>query len=368
MAGLQELARQGQSPWVYGLSRVMLNDGTLMGLIDQGVRGATLEPAEVGRAIAEDGCYEDQLRRTPVEVDDRQAYFELLAVDAQRACDALIASAFLGSGRDGWVSVSLDPDNARDTAATIAQAAWLHGSVHRHNFMVQVPATVEGLPAIEECTARGIPVDATLLYSQQRHREAANAYLTGLWRYLEAGGSPSGIGSVASFPLAWLDAEADRGLAGSGGPEDLRGTMAVANAKLAHQTQEEVFAGRPWEELAAAGASPQFCRWSATVPSDLADDDVRYVEELIGPDSISTMSVELLQAFRDHGDATRANLDAEVEQASSILDRFTRAGVHYADLTRELEQWSLAQAAATFHETVSLIGSTRDALDHCPLR
>lgn len=361
---LQELAARGQSPWVHGLTRAMLDDGTLAALIEAGVRGAAMDPVEVGRAVADDHCYDERLRSFPPEADDREAYFRLLIADARAACDALGPCALLGSGRDGWVSAGIDPDNARDTAAALAQAVWLHGEVGRPNFMVQIPATVEGLPAIEECAARGIPVDATLLYSQQRHGEVANAYLTGLWRFLEAGGAPAGIGSVASFPLTWLDAEADRRLAAVAGPEDLRATMAIANAKLAHRAQEKVFSGGRWEDLVAAGASPQYCRWTATSPRDLAAaDDVRYVEMLIGPDSVCTMSPQLLRAFCDHGEVSRDPLDAEVEEAALTLDRFTRADVHYADVTEELERWSLAQLAAAFHETVSLIGAVRDELN-----
>lgn len=359
---LHAMAVHGQSPWVHGLSRAMLDDGTLADLIEQGVRGAAMEPAELGRAAADGRGYDGRLRALPSGIGDREALFTLLIADAQRACDVLGPYALPGSGGDGWVSAGIDPGNARDTAATIAQAVWLHGQVGRPNFMVQIPATVEGLPAIGECTARGIPVDATLLYSQQRHREAANAYLTGLWRFMETGGSPARVGSVASFPLTWLDAEADRRLGDVAGPEDLRGTMAVANAKLVHRTQEELFSGRRWEELAAAGASPQYCRWTGTSPSDLAADDVRYVLELVGPDSVSTMSPHLLQAFRRSDAPITASLDVDVEQAGAALDRFTHAGVHYADITRELEQWSLAQLAAAFNEAVSVISAVRDGL------
>lgn len=362
MTSLQEMLRRGQSPWVHGLSCAMLADGTMSGLIEAGVRGATLVPAEIGRSVADSHCYDEQLRTTPAEVDDRTAYFGLLVADARRACDALVAGARQGPGGDGWVSAGIDPDHAHDTAATIEDVIWLHEAVQRPNFMVQIPATVEGVQAIEECTARGVPVDATLLYSQQRHRETANAYLTGLWRFLEAGGSPARVGSVASFPLAWLDAEADRRLTGVGGAEDLRGTMAVANAKLAHRTQGDVFSGGRWEELAAAGASPQYCRWAATSPSDLAEYEIHYVEQLVGPDSVCTMSPHLVQAFRDGGTAPGAELDVDVEQADLTLDRFARAGVHYADVTRELERWSVVQLAAAFHETVSLIGAARDEL------
>lgn len=363
MTSLQEMLGRGQSPWIHGLSCAMLNDGTLSDLIEAGVRGATMEPAEMGRRIADDGCYDEQLRRTPREVGDRQAFFEILVADAQRACDALKACALKGSSRDGWVSAGIDPDDAHDTAATIACASWLHEAVQRPNFMVQIPATVEGLQAIEECTARGIPVDATLLFSQQRHRETANAYLTGLWRFLEAGGSPADMGSVASFPLAWLDAEADRRLRDADGAEDLQGTMAVANAKLAHRTQEEIFSGDRWQELAAAGASPQYCRWAATSPSDLVASEIRYVEQLVGPDSVCTMSTHLVQAFRDGATVPGDELDARVAEADLTLDRFTRAGVHYADVTGELERWSVSQFAAAFHETVSLIGAARDAVN-----
>lgn len=361
MTSLHELIALGQSPWVHGLSCAMLDDGTLTRLIEAGVRGAAMDPAEMGRAVADDGCHDERLRKMPPDTAARDAYFELLVVDAQRACDAFAAGTPGDSpGRDGRVSAGIDPDCARDTAATVAQAAWLHRKVRRPTFMVQIPATPEGVPAIEECTARGIPVDVTLLYSRQRHREAAHAYLAGLERFVQAGGSPADVGSVASFPLTWLDAEADRRLTAAEGPEDLRGTLATANAKLAYQTQQRVFAGGRWQELAAAGATPQFCRWTATTPSDLAESEVRYVRELIGPDSICTMSTHLLQAFCVGALDLKPGLDVEIEQAGLTVDRFLRAGVDYADVTGALEQWSLTQLAAAFHETVSLVGAALD--------
>lgn len=362
MTVLHELVRQGQSPWVHGLSCEMLDHGTLAALIEQGVRGATVGPAEVAAAVAEGHCNDEQLRRTPSGADGSDTYFALLAATVRRSCDALVACALLGSGRDGWVTAGVDPRIAHDAARTVEHAAWLHGAVGRPNFMVQVPATAEGIEAVRECTARGIPVDVTLLYSRQRYQDAANAYLAGLRRFAEAGGSPARVGSVASFPLAWLDAEADRRLAVAGGSEELRGTMAIATAKLAYQTQEEVFSGSRWEELAAAGASPQYCRWTATSPSRAADPLACYVEKLIGPDSITTMSATDLQAFCDHGTATSAELDVEAERASSTLDRFARAGVLHTELARDLEQRSLAQLAASFGETVSLIDAAREEL------
>lgn len=357
MTSLHELVAQGQSPWVHGLSCAMLDDGTLTRLIEAGVRGAAMEPAETGRAVADGSC-DERLRKPAPGTSAAEAYFELLTADAQRACDAFASRApDEAPGRSGWASAGIDPNLAHDTAATIAQATWLHEKVQRPNFLVQVPGTSEGLPAIEECTARGIPIDVTLLYSRQRHRDAAHAYLAGLERFVAAGGSPADVGSVASFPLTWLDAEADRRLTAAEGPEDLRGTLATANAKLAYQTQQRAFAGGRWQKLAAAGATPQFCRWTATTPSDLAESEVRYVRELIGPDSICTMSTHLLQAFCVGAMEMKAGLDVEVEQAGLTVDRFTRAGVDYEDVTGVLEQWSLGQLAAAFHETVSLVGA-----------
>jgi len=362
MSRLHEMEVRGQSPWIHGLTRAMLDVGSLSRLVDRGVRGAAMEPAEVGRAVADESCYDAQLRTLSPEVGDREAYFLLVAADARRACDALAPSALLGSGHDGWASAGIDPDCAHHTAAVIDQAARLYAAVGRRNCLVQVPATTDAVPAIEECTARGIPVEATLLYSARRHREAANAYLNGLRRLLETGGSPARIASVASFPLAWLDAEADRRLVAADGPEDLRGTFAVAHARLAYEIQEEVFSGPRWEELAAVGASPQYCRWAATTPSNLDQNELRYVEELIGTDSICTLSAHLLQAFLDSTIATGTALDSEVAQPGLTLDRFARAGVDEPEVARHLEHWSLAQLAAGFHETVSLIAAARHEL------
>jgi hypothetical protein len=190
MASLHELVKRGQSPWIHGLSCLMLDDGSWPSLIEKGIRGATMGPAELGRAVVDGRCYDEQLRRMSADIEDREAYNRLLTADAQRACDALAVCALPGSERDGWVSAAIDPDTAHDAAATVAEAVWLHEVVSRPNFMVQIPATDEGLSAIEECTARGLSVDATLLYSRSRHQQAANAYLDGLTRFVQAGGEP----------------------------------------------------------------------------------------------------------------------------------------------------------------------------------
>jgi transaldolase len=203
--------------------------------------------------------------------------------------------------RDGWVSLEVDPNLAHDTAGTVAEATRLHQLIGRDNLFVKIPATEAGLPAIEETVARGIPVNVTLLFSLQRHRAAAGAYLRGLRRLHALHGDLRTVASVASFFVSRVDTEADRRLEEVGGPEELKGTLAIANARLGYQAYRQLFTGADWAELEAAGASPQRCLWASTSTKNPAYHDVRYVEELIGPDTVTTMPWSTLEAFVDHG-------------------------------------------------------------------
>ena len=187
----------------------------------------------------------------------------------------------------------------------MAEAERLHALVERPNLFIKIPATEAGLPAIEETIARGIPVNVTLIFSLERHREVAEAYIRGLRRLVESGGDPSTVASVASFFVSRVDTEADKRLDEIGGHDELKGKLAIANAKLAYRTYEELFSGPEWEELAAKGATPQRCLWASTSTKNPDYRDVIYVEELIGPHTVNTMPRETVEAFQDHGQVAR---------------------------------------------------------------
>jgi transaldolase len=346
---LEQLCAHGQSPWVDYLSRRFVRDGDLKALVDKGVRGLTSNPTIFRNAIADGDAYDAQLRDlVRDDHDPKNVFLTLAAEDVRAACDVL-APVFDG-GQHGWVSLEVDPRLAHDTEATVAEAARLHALVDRPNMMVKIPGTTEGMPAIEETIAGGIPVNVTLLFSLDRHRQAATAYLRGLSRLIAAGGDPHTVASVASFFVSRVDTEADRRLSGH---DDLLGTLGVANARLAYQTYLETFSGPEWEELAAAGATPQWCLWASTSMKNPDRRDVFYVEQLIGPETVDTMPRETAEAFLDHGSV--ADTLPGALHARETLERFAAAGVDYDDVTATLEREGVEKFRASFQELLDVI-------------
>src|SRR6202046_5311138 len=330
---LKALLEHGQSPWIDYLSRSLVQDGDLAALIDDGIVGVTSNPTIFQSAIGSGHAYDAQLRDVlATESDPKEIFLALARDDIRAACDVLAPVFDRGeSTRDGWVSLEVDPNLAHDTEATAREARRLHEMVQRRNLFVKIPGTQEGLQAIEDTIAAGIPVNVTLLFSLERHREAAEAYLRGLRRLRDSGGNLEEVASVASFFVSRVDTEADKRLQELGGHDELLGTLAIANAKLAYQSYLEIFSGPAWDELAAAGASAQRCLWASTSTKNPAYRDVLYVEELIGPDTVNTMPRETIEAVLDHGRIERT-LDRDVDQAHDTMNRFAEAGIEYDDV------------------------------------
>jgi transaldolase len=357
---LQELAQHGQSVWVDYLSRPFLRGGELAGLITDGVTGVTSNPTIFQGAIAESDTYDEQLREVlETETDPKEVFLAVARDDIRAACDRLRDVA--EHSRDGWVSLEVDPHLAGDTQASVEEAIRLHRMIDRPNLFVKIPGTEAGLPAIEESVARGVPINVTLLFSLERHRAAAKAYLRGLRRLREAGGDLSTVASVASFFVSRVDTEADRRLDEIGGHDELKGTLAIANAKLAYQAYQELFTGPAWDDLAAAGASPQRCLWASTSVKNPDYRDVLYVEELIGPDTVNTMPRETIKAFQDHGEVADT-LERDVDTAHRTLERFAEAGVDYDDVVAVLEREGVTKFAASFDKLFDEIVRKRDQL------
>jgi transaldolase len=362
MTPLKQLAEQGQSVWIDYLSRNFVNDGDLAGLVADGVVGVTSNPTIFQGAIAEGDAYDDQIKEvSATESEPKEIFLELARDDIRAACDELRKVWDDGNGQDGWVSLEVDPNLAHDTQATIEEAARLHGLIDRPNVLIKIPATKEGLPAIEETIASGIPVNVTLIFSLDRHREVAEAYIRGLERLVENGGDPSTVASVASFFVSRVDTEADRRLDEIGGFDELKGTLAIANAKLAYETYAEVFSGAQWDALAAKGATPQRCLWASTSTKNPAYRDTMYVEELVGPDTVNTMPRETIEAVEDHGVIER-KLDQDVEGARRTLERFGEAGVDYDDVVATLEREGVEKFAKSFRELFADLEAKRDQL------
>jgi transaldolase len=357
---LQQLNELGQSVWVDYLSRPFIEDGELARLVDAGVHGVTSNPTIFQGAIAEGDAYDEQLKEVLEQESEPKKIFLALAIrDIQAACDVLAKTH--DSGQDGWVSLEVDPNLAHDTEGTVAEAKRLSNDVDRPNLFVKIPATKEGLPAIEESIAAGIPINVTLIFSLERHREVAEAYLRGLQRLVEGGGDPTTVASVASFFVSRVDTETDKRLDELGGHDELKGKLAIANAKLAYQTYKEVFSGSDWEALEAKGASPQRCLWASTSTKNPDYRDVLYVEELAGPDTVNTMPRDTIEAVEDHGEVRNA-IEEDVEGARKVFEDLKAAGVDYDDVVAVLEKEGVEKFAKSFRDLFSDVEDKRDRL------
>src|SRR5215212_5010644 len=361
---LKQLSAHGQSVWIDFLSRSFVRDGDLEALVRDGVVGVTSNPTIFQGAIAEGDAYDEQLREVlKTETEPKEVFLALAVQDIQAACDILRPTWDRAgeNARDGWVSLEVDPALAHDTESTIEEAKRLHALVDRPNLFIKIPATKAGLSAIEETIAAGIPVNVTLIFSLERHGEVAEAYIRGLRRYADAGGDLSRMASVASFFVSRVDTEADKRLDAIGGHDELKGTLAIANAKLAYVTYAEVFSGPEWEALAAKGATAQRCLWASTSTKNPEYRDVLYVEELIGPDTVNTMPRETVEAFIDHGRVERT-LDRDVDGARRTFELFAEAGVDYDDVVETLEREGVEKFAKSFRDLFAALEAKRDAL------
>jgi transaldolase len=360
---LHELSELGQSVWIDFLSRHLLQSGELARMMeDDAVVGVTSNPTIFQKAISEGDLYDEQLREVLAEEDDLKEVFLRLAVqDVQNACDLMRRVWDGGGGKDGYVSIEVDPNLAYDTEASIAEAQRLHELVDRPNCFVKIPGTEPGLAAIEEMIARGRNINVTLIFSLRRYSEVVEAYLRGLERLVESGGDPSRVASVASFFVSRVDTEADRRLDEVGAPEELKGKLAVANAKLAYQRYKELFAGERWEALEAKGATAQRCLWASTSTKNPDYSDVLYVDELIGPKTVNTMPEETIQAFQDHGQVA-LTLERDLDEAQRVFDRVAEAGVDYDDVVAVLEREGVDKFADSFGELLEGVRAKRGEL------
>ena len=361
MERLCELHAAGVSIWLDTLSRHLVTCGEFGSLVgDACVTGATSNPTIFAAAIRGADGYEEQLQNLLVTGErDAQAIFFELALDDVRDAAALLRRPHDESGRrDGFVSFECTPDLADDTEATIEQAQMLWERLDRPNVMIKVPATAAGLGAIEELTARGVNVNVTLLFARSRYDQVMDAYLTGLERRAAAGESVDTISSVASFFVSRVDAKVDEQL-----PEAsrLRGRVAVANAKLAYKLYQQRFSDRRWAALAGAGARAQRPLWASTGTKNPAYSDVLYVEELIGPDVVSTMPDKTLRAFADHG-RVAPTIDADVDEAHEVLEELTTTGVDLNAITTALEREGVASFCDSYHQLLDCIAEQAEHL------
>jgi transaldolase len=360
---LQQVSELGQSIWIDFLSRKLVHGGELARMIEEdAVVGVTSNPTIFQKAIAEGDAYDEQLKEVLAEEDDAKEVFLRLAIkDVQDACDLLRPVWDGGAGQDGYVSIEVDPNLAYDTEGTIAEAQRLHELVDRPNCFVKIPATEPGLPAIEEMIARGRSINVTLIFSLQRYAEVVEAFQRGLERLVENGGDPGPVASVASFFVSRVDTEADKRLEELGAPDELKGKLAIANAKLAYQRYKELHSGERWDALSAKGARAQRCLWASTSTKNPAYRDVMYVEELIGPKTVDTMPEETISAFQDHGEVA-PTLERDLDEARRVFERIAEAGVDYADVVAVLEKEGVDKFADSFKELLEGVRAKRGEL------
>src|SRR3954471_21092265 len=348
MNPVKALEAHGQSVWLDFLARGFIVKGDLKKLIDSdGVKGVTSNPSIFEKAIGSSDEYDGSIGKS-LKAGDRHVaeLFEQLAIeDIRNAADVLRPVYDDLDGNDGFVSLEVSPYLAMDTKGTIAEAERLWKEVDRSNLMVKVPATPEGLPAIQHLTGKGISINITLLFSQKVYVQVAKAYIAGLEKYAAGGGDPSHVASVASFFVSRIDAQVDKQLddkiAKANDPsekarlKDLKGKVAIANAKLAYQEYLKLFAGPRWEKLKAKGAKPQRLLWASTGVKSKDYRDTMYVEELIGRDTVNTVPPATLDAFRDHGEL-RDSLEENVDAAKKVLDDLAKTGIALDAITKDL--------------------------------
>ena len=362
---LHELSARGQSVWIDYLSRDLLETGGLKRMMEEdAVVGVTSNPTIFQKAISQGNAYDEQLKELlQHESDPKETFLQLAVRDVEGALD-LLAPVHEANAQDGYVSLEVDPNFAYETKATYDEAIRLHEWIDRPNLYVKIPGTEPGLQAIEDCIAGGHSINVTLVFSLARYREVVEAYLGGLERFVESGGDPATVRSVASFFVSRVDTEADKRLEAIGTVEALalRGKLAIANARLAYEHYLEAFSSSRWDALAAKGALPQRCLWASTSTKNPAYRDVLYVEELIGPDTVDTMPEETMKDFQDHGEVRGDTVLEGVDEAHRLLEQLAAVGIDYDDVVATLEREGVQKFSDSFAELLDGVKAKRGEL------
>ncbi|MGW4933560.1 transaldolase [Streptomyces sp. NPDC004166] len=359
---LKRLSDAGVSIWLDDLSRKRIASGNLAELVAaKHVVGVTTNPSIFQAAIGSGEGYEEQLADLAargVTVDE--AVRMMTTVDVRDAADILRPVHEATHGRDGRVSIEVDPRLAHRTRATVAEAKQLAWLVDRPNVMIKIPATDAGLPAITEVIGRGISVNVTLIFSLERYRQVMEAYLAGLEKANVAGLDLSTIHSVASFFVSRVDSEIDKRLTKLGTDEalGLKGRAALANARLAYEAYEGVFAGERWLALARAGANEQRPLWASTGVKDPAYKDTLYVDELVAPGTVNTMPEATLDATADHGDIRGDAVTGGYVQARADLDAVERLGISYDEVVKQLENEGVAKFETAWVDLLEAVATS----------
>lgn len=349
----------GQSIWLDFIDREIISSGKLKQLIDvDGVRGVTSNPAIFEKAISSSSDYDADIAALKSESDNEKLFFEIAVKDIQAAAD-LFKGVYEESNKvDGYVSLEVSPFLALDTEGTAKQAEELWKKVDRENVMIKIPGTKPGLAAIRQSIAKGININVTLLFGLERYEEVTEAYITGLEEHLAAGHKIAHISSVASFFLSRIDVIVDP-IIEAKGEKELYGEVAIASAKKAYEIYKRVFSGERWQKLADQGAQPQRLLWASTGSKNPAFKDTKYVEALIGPDTVDTVPLETVEAFRDHGVAANT-LEAGLDKATEILAKLPSLGIDLAAVTQQLEDEGIEKFNKPFEKLLNAIEAQKN--------
>jgi transaldolase len=372
---LLALKTAGQSVWLDSIRRGHILSGDLRRLVQEdGISGETSNPAIFEKAIVGSSDYDGAIAQALAGGQSALQVYETLAVEDVRLAAAVLRDVYdQTAGADGYVSLEVSPRHAYDTAGTIAEARRLWARVDRFNLMVKIPATPEGLRAVEQCLYEGINVNVTLLFAVPVYEEVAWTYIRALERRVAEGQPIHGLASVASFFVSRIDTLADRWIAEkSAATKDrgfqaelasLEGRTAIANAKRAYQRFRSIFSHPRFLALATKGARVQRPLWASTSTKDPRYSDVLYVETLVGPDTVTTLPFETIDAFRDHG-KVRATIEEDVEGAERTLDGLEKAGICLKDVTDEVLREGVAKFAEPFEKLIRAIERKREAAGH----
>jgi transaldolase/glucose-6-phosphate isomerase len=364
MAHLKELLGQGQSVWLDYISRQLLRSGELKRMVEEdGIRGVTSNPTIFEKAMVGSGDYENQFRERRAQEPQMQVgkLYEALAIaDIQAAADVLRPVHEATGGEDGYVSLEVSPHLAHDTAGTIAEARRLRAAVARDNLMIKVPATAEGIPAIEQLIAEGVNVNITLMFSMAHYEAVARAYIKGLERAVE----PAKVASVASFFVSRVDTMVDRMLESLGTSEAkaLQGKIAIANSKLVYKRFEEIFHGEGFVALRRRGARVQRPLWASTGTKNPAYSDVLYVENLIGRETVNTLPMETLRAFADHGRVPAQTIKESLDDAAAALERLNALAIDLDAVAERLQKDGVKAFADSFDQLMAALERKRNSL------
>lgn len=368
---LNQLAALGQSIWLDYTRRDLVEDGELRRLIDNDdLRGMTSNPAIFEKAIVGSKIYEDDIRSMTAKGKSAQEIYEAITLsDIQAAADEFRSVYDKTNGVDGFVSLEVNPHLARDTKDTISEARRLWSALDRPNVCIKVPATAEGLPAIRQLISEGINVNVTLLFGLPRYREVAEACIAGLEARSKDGKPVKTIASVASFFLSRIDSLVDpmlETIIAQGGEnaefaKKTHGQVALSSAKIAYQIFKEMFGGVRFDKIAAQGARSQRLLWASTGTKNPDYSDLKYVEPIIGRDTVNTITFETLDAFRDHGKPA-SNLEQDLDQAQEVMALLPKLGIDIDHITQQLEDEGVEKFNHAFDKLIAALAEKREAV------